>query len=61
MTEIIFILSNEVCGEHSKHPQCKMSADGLEIKACCAPFNDQLMSKLKELNKGTAHAGGNVA
>ena len=51
MTEIISILSKELCEKHSKHPQCKMSGDGLEIKACCAPFNDELMNKLKELNK----------
>ncbi len=55
MSEIIFILSKEMCGKHSKHPQCKMSHEGLEIKACCADFNGKLMGKLKEFNtKGTS-------
>jgi hypothetical protein len=54
MTEIISILSKGVCEKHAKHPQCKMSGDGLDIKACCATFNEALLSKLKVLNRGTA-------
>lgn len=56
MTEIITILSKEMCEKHAKHPKCKMAGGELEITACCAPFNHQLMDKLKTLNKqSSAH------
>jgi len=51
MKDIAVELNKEVCPVHLKHPQCNLTHEGVEIKACCREFRELLELNLREINK----------